>query len=162
MELWVGIDPGIRGAVAAVDSSGSLQEVFLLNGDARVFYEWASKSSIQIKHVYLEKAQPMPKQGICSVFNYSNGWGQLQGICIALELPFTLVPPQVWQKTMFVGTSKMCGKKKRNPKERALEAANRVFAKKKRFWLATKRSTKPHDGLIDAALLAEACRRNVG
>ena len=95
MELWVGIDPGIRGGVAAVDSNGSLQEAFLLQGEARVFYEWASKPDIQIKHVYLEKAQPMPKQGVSSIFNYSNGWGQLQGVLIALNggIPYTLVPP---------------------------------------------------------------------
>jgi hypothetical protein len=127
--------------------------------DVYFFDVYFKFNCIRIKHVYIEKAHPMSQQGVCSTFTYAHHCGEIMGILIANEIPHTLIPPQEWQKVMFLGTKPNAGKAKRDPKARALEAANRVFAKKNSFWLRSPRCKKPHDGMVDAALLAEACRR---
>jgi hypothetical protein len=163
LDLWVGIDPGKRGAIAAVDHRAKIQHCLPLEGDPKTLHEWlTTKNDFYIRHVFLEKAQSLTGQGVRGIFTYAEEYGILQGILITTQTPYTLIPPQKWQKTMFVGTKAMNGLNKRDPKERALEAANRVFTKKKSFWLKNDRCKKPHDGMVDAALLAEACRRAIG
>jgi hypothetical protein len=49
------------------------------------------------------------------------------------------------------------GCKSGETKPRALEVASRTWPEED--WLATPRSSKPHEGLIDAALIAEYGRR---
>lgn len=98
-------------------------------------------------YVFLEKAQSMPQQGVASTFNYGDHYGQLQGVIVALKLRFTLVPPKVWQQTMFRGTP--MGYK---PKQRASIACRRLFPGTS--MIATPKAQKPHEGLVDAALLA--------
>lgn len=148
--MFVGIDPGKKGGVAHINGKRQLSvmpmpSIFDLN---------AYLGSVRIDHVCLEKSHAMPGQGVTSMFTYGEGYGMIQGILIARKIPFTLVPPRVWQLKLFAG---VCRKKK--PKERALEAANRVFAKNSDFWRSSPRAKKPHDGMIDSALIAEYCRR---
>ena len=103
--------------------------------------EWAPQM------VYLEKAQAMPKQGVSSVFTYGDHFGQLQGILISLGIPYQLVTPQAWQKTMFAGTATTL-----KPKKRALIAATRLYPHQD--WRAHEGCRVAHDGIVDAALLA--------
>lgn len=60
------------------------------------------------------------------------------------------VTPQKWQKEMMPGCN--AG----DTKHRALELAKRLWPDE--TFLATERSKVPHDGIIDAALLAEYAR----
>lgn len=50
--------------------------------------------------VGIELVHSMPKQGVASTFKFGMGYGQLQGICAALRIPFVLIAPQVWKKEM--------------------------------------------------------------
>jgi hypothetical protein len=63
---------------------------------------------------------------------------------------------QKWQKT-FWSKPKMPKGQKFNTKAAALNVANQIFPGAQ--WLKSDRCTKPHDGMIDAALLAEYGRR---
>ena len=95
----------------------------------------------------LEKAQPYPGQG--SVSNYSTGlgYGIMQGILSALKIPFEVVHPKTWQKLIFAGL----------PHDDT-KAASALFCQRKWptvDWRATERCKKIHDGLTDAACLAE-------
>ena len=161
MKRWMGIDPGKKGGIAIIDQNRKL-ETFPMQ-DPQELDQIFKRVHKSLVHVFLEKAQALSKggkaQGVKSMFTYGEGYGIIQGLLIAYKIPFTLVTPQFWQKTMFLGTTAMTGSTKRNPKDRALEAANRVFAKSNSFWLPSTRCRKPHDGMIDAALIAEASRR---
>lgn len=105
-------------------------------------------------HVFLEKAQSFPKQGIASAFNYGDHFGQIQGIVIAFGMPYTLVPPARWSKVMLQGT-----KLKDSPKARNIEAARRLFPNVK---LVAEDCRRPHSGMVDALLIAEYGRRSLG
>lgn len=108
-------------------------------------------------HVFLEKAQPMVrpdrKQGASGIFNYATFYGELRGVLTAMAIPFTLVPPQTWQKVVHVGTT---GK---DSKEKSTVAAGRLFPG--HVWLASQRCRVPHLGMVEAALIAEWGRRQL-
>lgn len=144
MTTVCGIDPGQSGGLVRLSEQSGILAAHPMP-DMHTLASWLEKWFVS--HVFIEKAQSMPKQGITSAFNYGDHFGQLQGIVIALGIPFTLVPPRTWQKPMFLGT-----KADLPPKQRALTAAQRQFPGVS--FLATERSSKPHEGMIDAALIA--------
>lgn len=75
----------------------------------------------------------------------------LRAMCELKGLIWQRVTPQAWQKVMLPGC------KAGDTKPAALRAARKIWPEED--WLATKRSKVPHDGLVDAALIAEYCRR---
>jgi crossover junction endodeoxyribonuclease RuvC len=141
----VGIDPGASsGGVAVIDDGGvvSLQpmpDMWELAGLLRL------RAAEGPFRVYIEKAQSFPKQGISSTFSYGDHFGQLQGLCIALNIPFILVPPGLWTRAMHVGA------KGDDPKRRSLEVVKRLFPN---VPLIPKPKKTPHLGMVDALLIA--------
>lgn len=103
-------------------------------------------------HVFVEKAQAMPKNGAVGMFNYGRGFGEILGILTYHKAPFTLVHPRTWCKIMHQGTSK-----DGTAKIRSLEAAKRLFPNLNLF--RSVRCKKPDEGFIDALLIAEYGRR---
>lgn len=148
MPHYVGLDPGQSGGVAVLDKTGKIvlkepmpdlpKLCHLLEGN------WPT-------HVFLEQVASRPGQGVSSVFKFGCHYGSLMGVLTALGLPHTLLRPQAWQKIACVGTSGT------DPKDRAAQAAMRLWPKED--WLATPRCRKPHDGMIDAALICYAGMR---
>lgn len=149
--MYVGIDPGKKGGICFLNNQGQIEHISPMP-EMKTLAGLFAGSKQMIKNVCLEKSQSYPGQGIISTFNYGVHYGTIQGILIAHQLPFLLVPPRTWQKHMIVSRGK-------DPKAKALASANRVFEKQKKFWLPTKRHRKPHDGMVDSALIAEYCRR---
>ncbi len=40
------------------------------------------------------------------MFNFGRGYGQIEGVLAALEIPVTLVTPQVWKRSLSVPADK--------------------------------------------------------
>lgn len=142
--MSAGIDPGKSGGIVLLDRNGEILDKIVMP-DTSTFAEYIQ--TWKPHYTFLEKAQSMPSQGVASVFNYADHFGQLQGVLIALKMRFTLVPPRTWQKVCFAGTSAGY-----QPKQRAAIACKRLFPKDS--MLATQRCQKPHEGLVDATLIA--------
>ena len=157
--MVVGIDPGQKGAVVTLSPSGTIvdarpmPDLSELAGYLQELVQWSRHEHVPV-HVWLEKAQSMPKQGIASAFNYGRHFGELLGAVVTLGLPHTLVPSSTWTKTMHAGTA--AG----DAKTRSLEAARRL-APQETFKVAHSRAVKPHDGLVDAFLIAGYGRRQL-
>ncbi len=149
----MGIDPGLRGAVAVLGGSDKTCEFWLLNDitECRIPFENIVKG-YGVEFAYIEKAQAFPGQGVVGMFNYGLGFGRIIGWVEALSVPYELVPPTKWQKVMHAGCT---GK---TAKEKSKNAARRLFPKEN---FVPKGSVKLHDGLIDALLIAEYGRRQV-
>lgn len=99
------------------------------------------------KHVFIEKSQPMSKggkpQGVTATASYMKAYGQLEGLLVGMNIPYTEVTPQAWKKEMMAGM----GKEKRN----AVIRARQLFPTTE--FLISK------DGRADAVLIAEYGRR---
>lgn len=153
----VGIDPGKNGGLVTLSKETGLildKMTMSENFDDQANYiaeTWECDDSRIF--VFIEKAQAMPKNGCVSMFNYGVGFGQLLGILMTLKIPHALIPPKIWTKVMHIGGS---GK---NPKEKSREVARRLFPGESFLDPSSKKAKKPHEGLIDACLIAEYGRR---
>lgn len=153
--MILGIDPGKSGAAILLSPDGEIHPQSLCGLDsAHAFNHWLKYGSLWslIDFIYIEKAQAMPKNGAVSMFNYGQGFGEIIGIVTALQIPYELVPPAKWTKEMLAGVPAGI-----EGKERARIACERLFPEAN--LLATPRCKKPHEGLVDALLIAEWGRR---
>jgi len=114
--MIVGIDPGFSGAIAIIDDEGVIHELLdmpiLKVGKRNELCEVEIKNLLEeahAEHVYIEKSQSMPGQGISSTFRYGASWGIIRGICVGLEIPYTLVHPKTWKKAMMPDMGKEKG-----------------------------------------------------
>ena len=160
----IGIDPGkTSGAYCLITEQGivlerePMPEMFMLCDRLEQIKAEALRSEREL-HCYLEKAQTMPKQGGVSVFRYGQHYGNLEGILLSLQIRHTVVHPSTWTRVMHAGCS-VKEKGRSGAKKRSFEAAQRLFPGES--FLATERSSKPHDGIIDAMLIAEYGRRQI-
>lgn len=99
----------------------------------------------------IEQAQAMPKQGVTSMFNYGRGYGKLLGVLEALGVPHETVRPTAWKKVVLAGTKK--------DKDAAIEHVMRAYPGIPLVW---GRRKVPHDGIADAACLAEYAKIKYG
>lgn len=105
--IVAGIDPGISGAIAIIDTAGG--EILLAddlpllktqkgNNELNIPEIAATLRGYRIGEVKLEQVHAMPKQGVTSSFNFGRSYGALQAIVQTIGIPITLVTPQAWKK----------------------------------------------------------------
>lgn len=163
--ISVGIDPGLDGAVAKIvfDSLGNWWEgnvefysvpvITKTKGKSKRLYDEQGMGRLirDLKHVAgdvfttLEKAQPMPKQGVSSTFSIGEGFGLWKGLLVGCEISHQIIHPRTWQKSV-------CKDVPGDTKTKAILTAQRYFPKVD--LRATERSKKPHTGRADALCMA--------
>lgn len=161
--IYIGIDPGLSGAVAVIntDDSATLhpQQVFdtptvLVEGEKtkRKYLTGAMASLLKPYKensdvlVVLENVHSMPKQGVASSFCFGEGKGMWEGIIAAYAMAVELVSPQRWKKEMMADQGK--------DKSAARFKAMALFPS-----LADQLKLVKHDGRAEALLMAEYARR---
>lgn len=158
MTIYIGIDPGLSGAVVALDGGGrviSIQDVPTVhvrrgskNRRAYVEAQMATLMRALAQQgssvVALENVHAMPKQGVTSMFSMGVGVGIWRGILATLFLPYELIEPAVWKRAMKIPA----GGDKGSSVVRALQL----------FPRAAEQIGKNHNR-ADALLLAEHLRR---
>ena len=155
-----GIDNGLDGGVVVMDSVGLIKAkfvmpTFVIKASKRDFDLQGLRAFLvgfQLEHAFLERAQAMPGQGVSSMFKTGEGFGVNRGLLAGLQIPFTVVSPQTWQKVMFMGLPK-------EGKSTSRVVCSRIWPKDD--FKASERCHVAHDGLCDAALIAEYGRRTM-
>lgn len=151
--MIAGIDVGLTGGIAILDTDGTLVNVYdmpTLSDGKRRGYDGPAIRDIFVDNdvtmVAIEKAQTMPGDGKVGVGNYMKGAGMLEGICIGLQIPYTLVHPATWKKAMLSDMGK--GK----------EAS---IVKVKQLYPSWKMTRKKDHGICDAILIGLFSRRQM-
>jgi len=91
--------------------------------------------------------------GVHAIASMWESFGAIRGLCEAKGIQHVRIAPQTWQ-------SKMIPKcKKGDTKPAALLKAKEIWPNE--TWLRTPRCSSPHDGMIDAALIAEYARTHL-
>jgi hypothetical protein len=106
---FIGIDPGLHGALAWMDGERRQIEVRdcpLTAGEYDFFGMWkafetACASGPAI--VVMEKVHSMPSDGKASAFSFGVGYGAWLAICGMFRIPPNLVAPQTWKRVMLAG-----------------------------------------------------------
>lgn len=168
--IYVGIDPGLSGAIATIDSDNmeiEIQAMPIIKGKGRSQYDL-----IEIKNVLcllpgyvdtypprilvtVEKLQPLPPKLGGGIANYrrgeASGWSWL---LTGMSIPHQLVRPQGWQKVMLAGTSGT------DTKQKSIIATQRLFPGQS--LKRTERCRKPDSGFSDALLICAYGMRTQG
>lgn len=169
---YIGIDPGLNGAVAVIDEDvigqpglGYMVEVndtptmkVESNGKVRNKYNTAAMADL-LSYIYesknmseryvtvtLESVHAMPKQGVSSSFTFGEGLGIWKGIIAARGFSLELPSPQRWKKAMLTDMGK--------DKDASRLKAIQLFPS-----MASQLGRKKDDGRAEALLLAEYGRR---
>jgi crossover junction endodeoxyribonuclease RuvC len=149
--IYIGIDPGLSGAIAVFDmDAGHLSIIDMpvveveRNGKKKRELSPAMLANVlsligKPSTALVERVGAMPGQGVSSVFSFGRSLGTIEGALAALQIPMTLVPPQQWQKG--------CGV--RGGKDGSRQRAAELFPN-----FAGLFSRKKDDGRADAACLA--------
>jgi crossover junction endodeoxyribonuclease RuvC len=143
----LGIDPGLHGALALIDTD--FDDVLVVRdmpiAKTTVRHElvapWLSDivRELEPHEVYLERVHALPRQGVSSSFSFGMTYGTTRGVLAALKLPTHLVTPNEWKRALRLGADKSAA--------RAM-AAN-LFAREANLFARVK-----DDGRAEAALLA--------
>ena len=168
MIYYVGCDLGKKGGFAIVDPSGNLiaTKVMPLQGDDLHIIEIAKflkfhREECGKLHLVMEKFAGFFGYSKMAAVSLAMQSGKVRATTSLLKIPFTAVTPQQWQKVMWEGTTiqykKVKGVKKKDTKKTSILTATRLFPTES--FKPTPRHRVPHDGLVDAALLAEFGRR---
>lgn len=167
--IYIGIDPGLDGAIAAINEQGEALGIWDVptftvqramkkkDGSPRtkriidrpslwIIFE-GLKLLGPLLSAGIELVGPMPDQGISSMFSMGQGFGMLQMSLTASKIPHSEVTPQSWKKAMMPGMGK--------DKSNSLYVARQMFPSAD---LAKKR----HHGRAEALLIAAYMRRNSG
>jgi len=148
MRFSIGIDPGQKGGIAAIDSLGEVPTSTIKmpmvgkDFDIPTICNILNQFPPELTVVTIESVHSMPGQGVASTFSFGRGYGILIGASIALGFKTEFVPPQTWKKEVLLGTKK--------DKDAALSYVNRVYPEN---------NIGRHDGMADAICLAEYGRR---
>lgn len=152
---YIGIDPGADGGIACLHENGdlSLHTMPKIGKEVDLNALYLLLKKYEDGFFGLENIRPFP--GMASSAMGKMMWikGVKHGIIVSLMVPHELVEAKTWQGVVEKGIpllKKSNGK--RDTKGMALLAAKRLFPTE--TFLATPRSSKPHDGLVDAALIA--------
>lgn len=165
MRLYIGIDPGLSGAVAAISSSGRLLAVhdtpampvlksgggkrntYLVPAMCRLLRDVAESGSSSFAAIEYQASRP--GQGAPATFSQGYGYGLWCMALSALEIPFEIVNPRTWKKDMRIPVGA--------DKSASLLMASQLFPHAE---LTTVRGRKL-DGRAEAILIAEFIRRKL-
>lgn len=121
--VYLGIDPGLKGAAALIVPIGwpgiergavifadtPILKTTKSDGGAKTIYDEAQmvavlegwkKDFVEIRAV-IEQVHAMPKQGVSSCFTFGMGYGIWLGVLAALKIPSRRVTPQRWKKDVL-------------------------------------------------------------
>jgi crossover junction endodeoxyribonuclease RuvC len=144
--IYIGIDPGKSGGIAAIIDGKAMAWAY----DDAVLKNVLRTSGGEGTMCFVEKVSAMPKQGVTSMFNFGKSFGYILGMLEYTETPYQLIPPQKWKKAYSLD----------GDKAHSIAACKRLFPEIS--LLRTERCSKEHDGMAEALLIAEYCRRITG
>jgi len=150
--LYLGVDPGLPGALAFLDpDEGHLHvldmPVMEVSRNGKTKREVSPPLLANILNAIegtdviavVERVGAMPGQGVTSVFSFGRSLGIIEGALAACQISMTLIQPQVWQKAAGV----------RGGKDGARQRACELFPNYAGLF-----ALKKHDGRADAACMA--------
>jgi crossover junction endodeoxyribonuclease RuvC len=163
--LFIGIDPGLTGAIAVLDGNGKLVEVY----DAYVA-EVGGKKEMDMRRTFvtmesfvnddhellvtIEWAASSPQMGVTSSFNYGRDFGAYLMAIAALSIPHQKVRPAVWKVHMLAGYPKP---EKKGDKSSAIACARALWPT-----APLGKNKAQQSGRAEAMLIAEYGRRKAG
>lgn len=151
MSLYIGIDPGKKGAMAIMGYSNTTGERYMMKiipFDPQEYIK--TLKQFNGATVCIEQVHSLPHEGVKSVWSFGQTYGWLLGVLDAVGLSYQTVSPNLWKKDFSL---------LRAEKKQSIEVCKRLFPgiELKR----TDRCRNDDDNMADAALICEYARRHM-
>lgn len=177
--LYIGIDPGIKGAISIIDGSGNLLECILFPSKkevsdkgrnisrqdmpklAKLFKDLRAKYCLNPMVIMVEKPLLMPGQHVSSTFYGGVSHGVLQAF-LAIYFEDVLIEHvscKDWQSDLITDRT-FCSSKIRRDRRKQLKLDSIAAAKElfpDAIFSKNKKSKVDSDGMTDSALIAYYC-----
>lgn len=149
--IAIGIDPGKSGALAVMylDDNRSITRIKIVPFEEQSYRDALACCTGDKAVCLVEKVGAMPGQGVVSMFSFGRNLGLIEGMLMALHIPYQLVPPRTWKKEFSLS----------GDKQTSIDVCKKLFPNIN--LLATPRSRKENDGMAEALLMAEYARRKM-
>jgi hypothetical protein len=158
-QIYIGIDNGVSGALVALSPQSQIISMLPMPTqqarkgreiDVWVVWRWVTALDERgALSVIVE--EPGGSKSARAATSMAGSFHALRTICALKQLRWHRTTPQAWQRDLLPGC------KAGDTKPRALELARRLWPAES--WLASERCKVAHDGIVDAALIAEWARR---
>ena len=102
MTLVAAIDPGANGALCFLSDEGIMEFYDFKKLGLKGYIDAFKGLDTQLTGVIVESVTAMSGQGVTSMFSFGQRLGELEGMLQTLDIPYELVRPQKWQKTIGV------------------------------------------------------------
>ena len=163
-KVYIGVDPGLSGAIVGLDPDGRLLFYSdtpviadkgkkhlniqgLVNWFNEMLEEHSEKSDGEWDALaFIEEVNAMPKQGVVSTFRFGQVVGSLQATLQALGIPWQSVRPLRWKRAMLTGAGPL------KEKSTSVLVASRI-------WRGLPLDRKKDHNRAEAALIAEFGRK---
>ena len=151
MSIYIGVDPGKKGAMAIMGYSNTTGERYMMKiipFDPQEYIK--TLKQFNGATVCIEQVHSLPHEGVKSVWSFGQTYGWLLGVLDAVGLSYQAVSPNLWKKDFSL---------LRTEKKQSIEVCKRLFPgiELKR----TDRCKKDDDNMADAALICEYARRHM-
>lgn len=162
--IYAGIDIGLNGGIALLEDTGELLEVYPMP----TFKAWHGGREVEVDNihailseadkVFVEMAAKFTKgkMALCSMWNTR---GLILGLLRLGKVDHMEFASTTWQKEWGINHPSEWDEKM-TTKDRALKVAHDLWPSE--TFLKTEKCRRPHDGMVDAALIAEFGRRYYG
>lgn len=161
MKFYAGLDPGISGALCLVDDHGKFVDAHVMPTMAdrvspkKLFDLIEAVAKDRDVIFYLEKPIPMRKKGSVGSISQGQNFGYCEMALAGLGISYELVAATVWSKEMHQGIDS----KIKNPKIKSALKVQGLMGLDR--FMVGKTVRRPHDGMVDAYLIAlYAWRKN--
>ncbi|MCC7326370.1 MAG: hypothetical protein IT521_06155 [Burkholderiales bacterium] len=157
MSLFLGVDCGLTGAIALVDTDGLLVLVedmpVMARGNGRVKHEVNASEIAHLLHPHavdttfgiVEQVGAMPGQGVASMFSLGHSFGTATAVLACLGIPYELLPAAKWKRVAGLRSDKAL-----------------VLAAARRRWPTAPLTRVRDHGRAEAMYLALlACKRHI-
>ena len=165
MAVYIGIDNGLKGGMAVLDDQGNI----LLAAALPLTVSSSSKNCIDVKalddtltHLFMKYStlticveKPAGSKSYRSAVSMADSFARIETLLTLREYRRQMITANKWQKEFWTG-------KTDNTKAAALTAVSSLWPDHKKFTLRTPCCSVSHDGIVDALLIAEYCRRTFG
>ena len=164
----ISYDPGHDGAIVvyrdgSLYSKGVVPQVSGKTLDLNLFIKFFSKFKDKDVVVVYEELHALFRVSASATFTLGYHMGVIKTMTQTLGMKSVAVKPKEWQKEMWGGFDKIMVKKKGNKKKTVDTKATSLKVCRSMFpsldLRKNDRCTNPHDGIVDALLLAEYAKR---
>lgn len=152
--IYVGIDPGQRGGLSAINEENEIIFCLPMSNDNLInsfenLKEYSESLNVGIV-ACIEKVSAMPGQGVTSMFNFGKGAGFIEGVLSSFKIPYQLVPPNAWKKSFSL---------LHKGKKDSIAVCKQLFPSAN--LLPNSRCRKDSDGMAESLLLAYYAKRKL-